>query len=458
MRFCIVSGWILGSLFVWTPLAPAFCLDGASVIELLIAEEQQTPMDVIEKTFQIMRLCIDKDWALHDSFVWASVVNLPPLYMREKTLQIMRFCIDKSWTLRHSLAWARVAEPSTHQLVAPVEEDLRYAKINAYDFLPPAPVYAREKLLKNKAVRERYRVFGEVVWLKAVEEGLRYAETNTYDFSPPGRSINQQFNYRFGGKVGLDFPISYDKVELGVLFMNYCARPNSVEYTDDNQCLFACLNNATYLPYGQAQCGYVKGKWHCDVDQLDLEIKRPIHCGRSLSIYPVLGISGSYVRQRVDVKYKKYYIPDPDSPFVSAQKIIGTCNTWGAGPAIGVLMRFAFPKKIGLMIRGSAALMSGRFRSSTKHTDFTASVDCSEDLEASIFRTSGRQLFSLGQIQARLYKKWITKNRGSYEIEAGWEAQSWTKQMRMTWFSSITQEKESSLTLYGPFFRLTIGF
>ena len=318
--------------------------------------------------------------------------------------------------------------------------------------------YAREyksqsiEKIKDPYSPKPFTFFTDVLYMKAIEDGLRYAETNSFTFSPPGNSIEQDFNYEFGVRVGVTIPIKEDELSCGIIYTRYHAEPDCVTKIDSQQFIFACLGAPTYLPYGNTQCGYVRGAWKCNLDKIDIEIKKPIIFSKSFFVFPLLGVSSAIITQRVDVSYRDYFIVTGPS-FGTAQSIVGKSRTWGCGSFIGASGRFSFLDNVGFVFRGTAALMCGSFDATTRFGEFTSS-----DIQDGFIRENANRLFTLFQLQAGLSAKFLLKEKVSLDIALGWESQIWSNQMRMTWYSTIPSTKEGNLTLYGPFADISLGF
>lgn len=325
-------------------------------------------------------------------------------------------------------------------------------------------------LRKSVFLREFYiGVHLDALYFKPIQDNLTYAETNSTSFSPPGHSVDPNFSYKLGVRLGIDIPIRYDGWEIDAAYMYFHPSMPPAHIVDPNQFLFMTLTQP-YLPLANnpvnIQCGEVKGSWDLKMDVLEILLKKTCQISRTFFISPIMGIEASSITQRITVNYGNIYINNGATnpafgPLINPQKVIGASQTWGIGPELGTELRFVMPKEVNLFFRGSISCMFGRINTTTKYTDFLASTAFAGPIitvpqsGSSIVKDSVALSFSMMQLQASLSKVFTIGKHSSLELLVGWETQFWWNQNRIEWYSSLTLPSGGAdLSLQGPFGRV----
>ena len=314
----------------------------------------------------------------------------------------------------------------------------------------------------------------ELLYWEGIEDSLRYAVKNWPQNWPlfavsvvnvNSPSVNQKLSYDPGARAAIIVPILYDEWELGAIYTYFYTTPHVTNAYDPSGSMWPNLNNA-FFPNPNppvAESGYsieaVKGKWNLKMNVFDLEFRRPFVIGKALMLQPIMGAKACFIRQKVDVHYT-YIIPTAGTN----NRAIGRSSVWGAGPELGLEMRFLIPKQVSISIRGAFATMLGLFSNKTLYTEYMTyenvipytPFSCNEEV---VLMEKKTRLFEMGQLQCGLSKWWSIKNDSSLELTLGWEAQIWWRQMRMNWLSTTAYPPEGAdLTLQGPFFKGSWNF
>jgi hypothetical protein len=304
-----------------------------------------------------------------------------------------------------------------------------------------------------------WTVFGEWLYFKATEDSLKYAQKTPQNptFTPTSKPLYQDFDYRSGLRVGLAFQFAGSNAELGVEWMWYAPEIPTTRAHSDNFGILAVLALPAYGIDQNSQASKMKGKWMLKMNAIDIDLKMPLHLMKWFILSPFGGVKIGFVDQHVRVKYSGFEIFQPGAN--TPQLVRGTNNMWGAGPMIGLDLKFLFPCHLDFFFTGSIAGLCGEFDLKTSYKDFlNAPTGAKLEVEEHEFRVS-----VVDQLRAGFEARWPIRKRSKdileLSIAAGWEVQVWTRQFRLNMFDSFVEPSDdASLTLYGPFVRGQIRF
>jgi len=312
------------------------------------------------------------------------------------------------------------------------------------------------------ANRNQFILFGDFLYFKAIEDSLTYAERLPQDFSftPKVNSISQDFDYEPGFRVGAIY--RFKPWELSANWMRYYINPPSKHASDRLFGLLATMSTPVWGALGNNQANGVKGSWELKMDAIDLVIRRDL-CFTNFNLSPFTGVKLGIIEQDIHVHYNDFediLFREFDITFfneVTPSKVFAKSSFWGIGPVLGIGLDYLLPKKFKIFLNATFSCLVGSFDTQTFYTSFKPDIEPS--FSKITVKGSETRISLVKQIQAGIDKQWIFK-RGSYlEFALGWEVQVWQQQMRLNYFSTfVSTPSGSDLSLYGPFFRIQLGF
>lgn len=310
-----------------------------------------------------------------------------------------------------------------------------------------------QNTIKGLHKKSQFILVGDFIYFKALEDSLNYAERvpQNATFTPKVKSISQKFDYEPGFRVGMG--CNFAPWEFTTVWMRYYIDPPTKHVSERDFGLLATLATPVWGALGNSLVSSAKGSWKLDMNVIDVLIHRTFGF-KNLSISPLSGIKTAFVKQIVNADYKNFQIEFPNT--VSPSKVKGKSSFWGIGPTLGVELNYGSPRAFHVFFNGYFSCLMGEFNTKTFYLEFEPETTPSNS-EITI-KNSETRISIVEQLQAGIEKKWIGKS-SFIEIALGWEVQVWQKQMRLNYFSSfVSPPSGSDLNLYGPFFRLKIGF
>ena len=296
--------------------------------------------------------------------------------------------------------------------------------------------------------------YAEALYFKAIEDSLKYAERipQNATFRPKTSSVEQNFCYDPGVRLGLIFPIFPSKWQLETSWMYFHANPSERHAKDDDYGILASLLIPTWGATGNAFVNKVSGRWKMTMNTVDMKLERMFMPIKRFYVTPSGGLMAGFIQQSVNVHYQDIRIDFPEDN--TPHKVHGHSNMWSLGPVLGVEFGCSFPSHFSLFFNGSIAALVGQFSLKTKYRDF---IDAPSSSRIEI-RDHERRGFLVEQFQAGISKKWLYCKWGC-ELTLGWEFQDWGRQMRLNWFNSFSVPPTGAdLTLYGPFLKFMVDF
>jgi hypothetical protein len=307
----------------------------------------------------------------------------------------------------------------------------------------------------EKSNLENMRLFGDFLYFKPVEDSLAYAmrspNSTTTLTQYTGDFIQPDWKYSPAFRLDLGVPVGFEGWGLD-LSWTYFDQSNSTHETSSVYDLYTTMAQASPALSGNAFVNSVRGKWHLQLNNVELTLEKVIPLLKSFSIRPIFGVAYAVIDQSLSVNYQDYLIESPLAQ--SPQKIKGNNNTWGVGPKIALGMAFTMPLEFSFDFLVSFSGLFGKSSAKTTYSDFL-NAGSSNTIG---FKESGNRLFTMLQLQASLKRIWAWESV-RFSLQAGWETQIWFRQLRLNYFGTLDAPSiGADLTLQGPFARAALEF
>lgn len=171
-----------------------------------------------------------------------------------------------------------------------------------------------------------------------------------------GTLVSPSFKYKPGFKVGLGFNTDFDDW-TGKLEYTWMHQRTSSSSTAEITAPFSSLNWA--VPNYASDFSFLSldTKWKMNMDRLDLVFSRPYYQGQRLTIAPVGGLRGQWIRQS--------YQFVTDDPIGGQFDLTGTTNvhshSWAVGPVAGATTNWLLGSGFRLEGKAEGALLYTRY-------------------------------------------------------------------------------------------------
>ena len=178
-----------------------------------------------------------------------------------------------------------------------------------------------------------FNLFASFLYWHVSQEGMNTAvELPVLDVST-GTLTSPSFLYKPGFKVGFGFDTNYD---------NWTG---SLEYTWMHQKTYHTSHTSSTSPFSDAgwyifgvaapvtNATFVSAKWKMHLDMLDLAFSRPFYEGTRITIAPIAGMRGLWIRQDFKIGMDNpLFLLNPDHLSTFTMR----SHSWAVGPMLGV--------------------------------------------------------------------------------------------------------------------------
>ncbi|MEX0961851.1 MAG: Lpg1974 family pore-forming outer membrane protein [Simkaniaceae bacterium] len=204
---------------------------------------------------------------------------------------------------------------------------------------PPTVCGYNAPALYNPNACANLYVTGSFLYWKASGDYLTSAFLDT-SFSPDpnsilnqifiGETLNPNFKYKPGFKVGLGYKFKRDHWDLYAEYTRFHQTTHDFKQVDLNSQHL----HATWLTFInplllQEEFKSVDSSWITHLDILDVEIGRNFFCGQQLILRPSFGLRTFWLKQEYNLKYVSITTETPLDSF-------NRSSSWGIGPRLGV--------------------------------------------------------------------------------------------------------------------------
>jgi len=184
----------------------------------------------------------------------------------------------------------------------------------------------------------------------------------------------------------------------------------------------AGLNGA----FSPAPFGKVNYKWKLEYDLFDLEIGRPFHVGKTISMRPFICLRGGWMDQKGTLKFSDPLIPILDANVPAA--VYYKEDLWMIGPRTGLDLDFYIAHGIGFYGNLAGALLYGETKSYLRNT-YTNNITNQQVIDVDLDSTEYSDLKANLQVAIGLaWGGFIHKDFVAMRLRAGWEANYWWNQ------------------------------
>jgi hypothetical protein len=276
----------------------------------------------------------------------------------------------------------------------------------------------------------------EFLWWIAKEDGLYYAQ-NGYSGSqtsllPPATApifdgrlekVNPQF--RPGFRIGLGGNMPYDDWDLFIDWTWFRTKAHSQKKGS----LLVLWSYPSVPPeFGSARwASAAAGKWHLQMNLLDVQIGRSFWVGKKCSLHPFIGARAAWIDQHLKNHYTLKTTPQTQSTVVAAS------DFEGGGARVGVNSRWMLLGGWSFYADASAALLYGFYNGHFRQKWGNIQVADSKDGFHQPASTAG---LALG-VEWDLY---FHRDRYHVGVWAGWEQNMWFGMNKMNHFFGSASE------------------
>ncbi len=245
---------------------------------------------------------------------------------------------------------------------------------------------------------------------------------------------NIDFGWNAGVRVGFKYnPESYFDDKL--FWTNFSTNANASVVAPPGQVLLTEFFNGftTNSLYNRANMS-----WAVKLNMIDLQVGHPFMPLDSLIVHPFFGIKGGTINQSINSSWKLDVLTI--DAYDSSEKLIN--NFTGVGPSFGVDSLWRVYNKLGIRANFATALLWG-------HWSIQDTFNTPERIFIAPKMINSHTSDSLGSFTASLFLglEWAFDTKLPVTINAGYEMQFWSNQLRLPLFQALPVHGD--LTLQG---------
>lgn len=228
---------------------------------------------------------------------------------------------------------------------------------------------------------------GSYIYWHVGQEGMELATSGgiavsggvTEEVLPADMSVLvQNFKYASGFRVGAGLNFDRDDWVAYVQYtrLHHTTKTSSVKAPEFPGAIpiwaVSWFIQGTPIGNETVPASKVTSKWHVSLDFLDASMSRPFYLGRDLTVTPMAGLRGAWIKQSLDVRATtglSLNIDPQENPIDSHNH----SSSWGIGPRAGVGANWLLGMGFRLEGEMAASLLYTRF-SRVKHKENALSV------------------------------------------------------------------------------------
>lgn len=276
----------------------------------------------------------------------------------------------------------------------------------------------------------------EFLWWNAKEDGLYYAQngylgsqtTLSPSASAPlfsGRLEKITSQFRPGMRIGFGGNMPYDDWDF---FMDWTWFRTQERSTKQGSFLLLWSYNNAPPEYGSTRsASQAGGKWHLQMNLIDVHIGRSFWVGNKCSLHPFIGVRAAKIHQYLHNSYTL------DTTPVTQSHIIAVSDFEGGGVRTGFNSRWVLLGGWSLYANASAALLYGLYNCPFRNTWEKAVVTQTKD---GFHQPASTVSLSLGT-EWDLY---MSSDRYHLGLWLGWEQNVWLGLNKMNHFFGSASE------------------
>lgn len=259
------------------------------------------------------------------------------------------------------------------------------------------------------------------------------------------------FDWNPGFRVGVGYNMDHDRWDTQFYYTWFQAR------TTEHARGAADTVQPAFIGWKVTDTGYFdKGelKWNLRFDMFDWDLARNFFVSKALSVRPLIGLKGGWIKQSIHTEWKKRVtVLGVSVPLTAVENLKN--NFWGVGPKGGVNTKWIFGKTqtafFSLFGDFAAAFMWGHWTIKDKFQD---------TLLTTLLNKSGRNRdFGAVMVQGFMglgFDLNFDKDRSHFAMKLGYEVQDWFNQFQI--FTNATGTQANELVFQGLTFDARLDF
>lgn len=294
---------------------------------------------------------------------------------------------------------------------------------------------------------------------------LDYSVDDTGAATIDGRLQRQKFDFTSGVRVGLGYALPYENYDLGLSWT--WLNPKTTTNLFTTPIAPSTIQIAVALELIdetgediEGTVGSLSSVWNMNFNMFDLKMGREFFVGRRFALHPTLGVKGGWIDHTQVFVFNDVPIKNVVGTRLPNTQGFGkkTNKFGGAGPLVGLDMRYGFGPQFGLFGSVSGALLYGHF---TLNNTFFLGNTFNEIPQTAILNNSHNRLSST--IQMLIGGDWSYRLWGrGIHLGAAYEVQLWKDQLgandSSSQFSIVTYRSGGDLMMQGLTLQAAIDF
>ena len=289
--------------------------------------------------------------------------------------------------------------------------------------------------LEDQNKEDRFNLSFDLLYFKTVSDSMQFtfkesegANIALINNNTKGRYIEPNWKYEPGFRMNFGVPtyVGNWEVDMGWTWIrNHASKSCKGSNYDFYNIQGSSIGSVNYAT---SYFSRTRSKWDMLLNVFEVVLKNPIQIQKSFKFCPIIGVEGAYINQKLNIKNQLPFSDTQPGALANIVPHIDNKNdTWGVGPKVGFEVTFVMPLEFHFNFLASFASLFGQGYAKSKYSVVNYGGDM-----ATGGRTSSHQtrLFTQIQLQAALEKVW-SFNKSSVALEAGWETQTWFRQLRL---------------------------
>lgn len=301
-------------------------------------------------------------------------------------------------------------------------------------------------------------IYASFLYWQVIEDGLTFAartpnqtESTITSGSYETKFIDQGWGFSPGVRVLAGVPNIGDHWNVSGEW-TFLRSSSAKEVNSQSHDIYALVSQVAAGLSGNSFVNHASEKFRISFNSIDITSGKSIPLAYNTIFYPLIGVKGAIINQKIDVFYSDYKINSPTA--TTPGRVFGRNNVWGVGPTAGTTVSFTLPGLWSLWFKSSVATLVGDVESKTTYAHMRNLPDSVKNT----FKFNEVRLFPNLSLCFAVDKKILVANAIA-SISCGWESQIWFRQIRFNKFSTLEDPSYGGdLILQGLSIRAGLGF